>query len=96
MEKFQSVSSVSGGTWGTSIYMFGATFKGSPVSNTELLGTPLNPPDCTLARLQEAVPAIASGIVEGDSDKILAELGVEFLGREWEARLGDRQFNLLV
>ena len=27
MEKFQSVSSVSGGTWGTSIYMFGATFK---------------------------------------------------------------------
>lgn len=64
--------------------MFGATFKGSPVSNTELLGTPLNPPDCTLARLQEAVPAIASGIVEGDSDKILAELGVEFLGREWE------------
>ncbi|CAK9065821.1 unnamed protein product [Durusdinium trenchii] len=37
-----------------------------------------------MSKLQELQPAIASGLAEGDSDKILAELAVQYVGREWE------------
>eukprot|EP00435_Cladocopium_sp_Y103_P001259 s3540_g1.t1 len=37
-----------------------------------------------MSELSKAPGAIASGIVMGDSDKILAEAGVEFVGRDWE------------
>ena len=63
---------VSGGTWSSSIYIFGQSFKGSPLGLEDLLGVSLAPAELSMQRLN-AVPAIASGLVKGDSTEILAK-----------------------
>ncbi|CAK9021504.1 unnamed protein product [Durusdinium trenchii] len=85
LDKIDSIGSVSGGTWLSCIYMFARTFQGSPVTTEQLLyGAASAPSELSMAQLQKPVPAAASGMVQGDSDKLLAELTVEFLGQEWE------------
>eukprot|EP00438_Fugacium_kawagutii_P022627 Skav208980 [mRNA] locus=scaffold1270:113793:126943:- [translate_table: standard] len=68
------ISSVSGGTWVSSIFMFAQSFKGKPISTGELLGPATKPSELSMAFLQKEVAPIASGIVQGDSDKIIVEL----------------------
>ncbi|CAK9021503.1 unnamed protein product [Durusdinium trenchii] len=87
LDKIDGIASVSGGTWLSCIYVFAKTFKGSPVSSAQLLGAtapPTRAEELSMSKLQELQPAIASGLAEGDSDKILAELAVQYVGREWE------------
>jgi len=83
--KLDAISSVSGGTWCSSIFVFAKTFKGEEVSTGQLVGAPVQPSSLSMTELESTtVGAIASGIVLGDSDEILAKTGMEFIGREWE------------
>lgn len=82
--KLDAISSVSGGTWCSSIFMFAKSYKGNAVTTVDLVGADTTPQLLTMSELSKAPGAIASGIVQGDADKILAELSVEFVGREYE------------
>mmetsp|Transcript_61855 Transcript_61855/g.114834 ORF Transcript_61855/g.114834 Transcript_61855/m.114834 type:complete len:553 (+) Transcript_61855:76-1734(+) len=83
-QKFDVVSSVSGGTWCSSVFMYAKTYKGQAISTEELVGAATNRSQLSMAVLEQPSAPLASGVTQGDSDKILVELGVEFLGREWE------------
>ena len=83
-EKFNVVSSVSGGTWCSSIFMFAKTYKGEAISTAALVGPATTPSELSMAVLQQAAPPLASGITQGDSDVVIAAAGVEFVGREYE------------
>lgn len=42
------------------------------------------------------IDSVTSELGQGDSDKILAELAVQYVGREWEARLSSTQLARIV
>jgi len=81
--KLDAISSVSGGTWCSSILMFAKEFKGTPIETAELLGKLTVPADLTMEALKEEVPLL-SGVVNGDSSTILKALLEEHKGREYE------------
>ncbi|CAL1137275.1 unnamed protein product [Cladocopium goreaui] len=82
--RLDAISSVSGGTWCSSIFMFARSFKGRSISTEELLGPGTKPSELSMEFLRRDVAPIASGIVHCDSDKIIVELLAKFKGREWE------------
>mmetsp|Transcript_29464 Transcript_29464/g.67871 ORF Transcript_29464/g.67871 Transcript_29464/m.67871 type:complete len:555 (-) Transcript_29464:95-1759(-) len=83
-EKFDAVSSVSGGTWCSSIFMFAKTYNGKAISTEELVGQATDPAQLSMSVLEQPTAPLASGISQGDSDKLIAEAGAEFVGQEWE------------
>ena len=82
--ELDAISSVSGGTWCSSIFMFGKEFKGEPIETAELLGKATVPSELTMEALKEGLVPLVSGMVSGDSNGILKSLLAEHKGREYE------------
>ena len=79
LSKLDALSSVSGGTWASSVYMFGKKFRGQDISTEALLGIagtaaqPEQPQELTLATLSRESPPLAVGFTEGRSTKALVK-----------------------
>ncbi|CAK9080133.1 Uncharacterized protein SCF082_LOCUS38220 [Durusdinium trenchii] len=71
MEQLDGISSVSGGTWASSIYMFAREFQGEAIEASALLGARTRPEHLTLQALREEAPPMARGITKGNSSQLL-------------------------
>lgn len=69
----EAISSVSGGTWCSAVFVFAHGFQGCAMSTSQLLGAATAPAELTLEALEVMVPA-ASGLVRGDANEILRQL----------------------
>ncbi|CAE7438544.1 unnamed protein product [Symbiodinium sp. KB8] len=71
LPKLEGISSVSGGTWCSSVVMFAKEYAGNPIELDALLGPSTTPGELTLDFLAKPTAPIASGISKGNSMKII-------------------------
>ncbi|CAK9083439.1 unnamed protein product [Durusdinium trenchii] len=71
MEQLDGISSVSGGTWASSIYMFAREFQGEAIEASALFGARTRPEHLTLQALREEAPPMARGMTKGNSTQLL-------------------------
>jgi len=72
LEKLDAISSVSGGSWASSILMFASTWKGKEITTRELLGNSTTPGDLTMSVLNEA-PAPFAAALTSNWNEVLKE-----------------------
>ena len=70
LQKLDGISSVSGGTWASSVYMFGKQFQGKDVDTETMLGMSTTPSSLTLQVLEREAPPLAWGLTQGRSTKL--------------------------
>mmetsp|Transcript_10658 Transcript_10658/g.23464 ORF Transcript_10658/g.23464 Transcript_10658/m.23464 type:complete len:581 (+) Transcript_10658:41-1783(+) len=71
LEEVDGISSVSGGTWASSIYMFGKDFEGKAIDTSTMLGPRSNPQQLTMEVLRQEAPPLARGLTKGNSSELL-------------------------
>ncbi|CAJ1406326.1 unnamed protein product [Effrenium voratum] len=79
-ERLQAISSVSGGSWCSSIFMFAREYQNAPIDTETLLGEVYRPAELTMSVLSGAVAPLASGIVNNNSTQLLATIADEIKG----------------
>ena len=92
MGKLDAISSVSGGTWASSVYMFGKEFHGKPIDTERMLGDPTTPSELTLAKLREEVAPFAWGLAHENAQGRVQE----FVGRVSDKDMWKRAVSKLV
>ena len=85
LAKLEGVSSVSGGTWCSSVVMFAKEYQGNPIELDALLGPSTTPEELTLEFLAQPTAPIASGISKGNSAEIIIAALATDLVHEYEA-----------
>jgi len=70
MDQLDGISSVSGGTWASAVYMFATEFEGQKIDVAELLGKSSTPSELTMAELLKDAPPMARGITKGNSNSL--------------------------
>ena len=84
LDQLDAISSVSGGTWCSSIFMFAKDFKGDAIDTAELLGAATTPSELTMEALRDNLVPIVSGITNADSNDFISAILKEYKGKEHE------------
>ncbi|CAE7777026.1 unnamed protein product [Symbiodinium pilosum] len=84
LDQLDAISSVSGGTWCSSIFMFAKDFKGDAIDTAELLGRATTPSELTMEALRDNLVPIVSGITNADSSDFISAILKEYKGKEHE------------
>eukprot|EP00435_Cladocopium_sp_Y103_P036363 s442_g9.t1 len=71
LEEVDGISSVSGGTWASSIYMFGKDFEGKAIDTATMLGPRSDPQQLTMEVLRQEAPPLARGLTKGNSSDLV-------------------------
>eukprot|EP00439_Symbiodinium_sp_Y106_P077717 s1818_g16.t1 len=70
IQKLDGISSVSGGTWASSVFMFGKNFRGQNIDTATMLGGMTNPSSLTLEVLKAEAPPLAWGLTQARSTQL--------------------------
>eukprot|EP00435_Cladocopium_sp_Y103_P010533 s1902_g2.t1 len=73
LEEVDGISSVSGGTWASSIYMFGKDFEGKAIDTATMLGPRSSPQQLTMEVLRQEAPPLARGLTKGNSSELFKQ-----------------------
>lgn len=80
MNKLDCISSVSGGTWASAIFMFANEYKGEAISTDELLGELTDPGHLRMDVLNREPAPLARGATKHGLETVLKFIGRHFLG----------------
>jgi len=70
IQKLDGISSVSGGTWASSVFMFGKNFRGQNIDTATMLGGMTKPSSLTLEVLKAEAPPLAWGLTQARSTQL--------------------------
>ncbi|CAE7290221.1 unnamed protein product, partial [Symbiodinium pilosum] len=74
LAKLDAISSVSGGTWASAVYMFGKDYQGVAIDTTTMLGPKTTPSELTMSKLSEPAAPMARGVTQGNSTELAKQL----------------------
>merc|ERR1719336_2525357 len=88
LERLDAISSVSGGSWASSILMFANTWKGREISTRELLGKNTNPGELGMTVLNEAPAPFATALTSNWNDVFREQRGQVPSHELWQKVIG--------
>jgi len=88
LERLDAISSVSGGSWASSILMFATTWKGREISTRELLGKNTTPGELGMAVLNEAPAPFATALTSNWNEVVREQRGRVPSHELWQVVIG--------
>jgi len=90
LQKMETISSVSGGTWASAVYMFAKAYNGQPIDTMALLGDKTDISQLTMAQLEQPPPPSLRGLASRSPVALFAKNVVLYDTNEfWPRAMAD-------